>query len=115
QAHTFVAAGGMTDLVAFIPQVHAQQVGDMHIVFDDQDVFCAAHRCLRPAEGTVGIVLGRARRCVTKNLTLREDSLTRAGAAWPHRPWLETAHEPHPSQVAWYRRHGGRSRSAGPD
>ncbi|MNT93636.1 hypothetical protein D3C72_2351590 [compost metagenome] len=46
----------MGDVVAFVTQVHAQQVGDMDVVFDDQDTFGTAHRHARLAGEVVGIV-----------------------------------------------------------
>jgi hypothetical protein len=66
QAQAGIAAGGMGDVVALIAQVHAQQVGDVGIVFNDQHAF-GRHRQLG-ASGEAGCIVARdGRRYLTKN------------------------------------------------
>jgi len=59
QGQALVAGGGMGDLIAFIAQVHAQQVGDVDIVFDDQDALGTAHRLRGRQEGMAALSTDR--------------------------------------------------------
>ncbi|MNL70626.1 hypothetical protein D3C87_1956590 [compost metagenome] len=56
----------MCDFIALITQVHAQQVGDVGIVFNDQDTF-GGHRQLRASGEAARIVARERRGYLTKN------------------------------------------------
>ncbi|CAI8941815.1 hypothetical protein EMIT0P265_50394 [Pseudomonas zeae] len=72
QAHALVAVGAVCDLELFVPQMQANQVGDVLVILDHKDAFGLFHEA--QSFGAISALCGfSSGRVITNSLTPRED------------------------------------------